>query len=109
MSNTPALYLKLMLNGCDFAQIPHWEMIRPHAENEFRGLILIIKWLSNNRKEHSMSIEQARIHIDIHKNTMRTRLMALPGIDMIIAENIMNTAIDSIRKELYTEMDWVII
>ena len=56
-----------------------------------------------------MTTEQARVYIDIHKNTMRTRLMTLPNITIIDAEHIINTGIDSIRKELYSQMEWVII
>ncbi len=69
----------------------------------------MLEWINKMNRQNEMSTEQARIHIDIQKNTMRTRLMTLPNISMMDAEHIINTAIDSIRKKLYEQMDWVII
>ena len=70
---------------------------------------MMLDWINKMNDQKEMTTEQARIHIDIQKNTMRTRLMALPAITMIDAEHIINTAIDSIRPKLYEQMDWVII
>lgn len=66
-------------------------------------------WLDEMKHSGEMDTEQARIHIDIQKTTMRTRLMALPGISVVEAEHIINDAIDSIRKEIYDNLEWVII
>jgi hypothetical protein len=69
----------------------------------------MLEWVRKMQKDSQMSTELARIHIDIQKNTMRTRLMALPEITMVDAEHIINGGIDSIRKDLYEKMEWVII
>jgi hypothetical protein len=98
-----------MLDACSRANFVHWTTIRPHAENEFNSLLQILNWLSEMRNKNEMTTEEARIYIDIQKNTMRTRLMSLPLVNMVEAEQIINTSIDSIRKDLYTNMDWVII
>lgn len=80
-----------------------------HIENEFKSLIMMLFWLDEMKHSGEMNTEQARIHIDIQKTTMRTRLMSLPGISVIEAEHIINDAIDSIRKEIYDHLDWIII
>jgi hypothetical protein len=109
MNTNQTKYLQTMLNACNQAQFTHWPTIKPHAENEFNSLLQILDWLGEMRKKEEMSTEQARIYIDIQKNTMRTRLMTLPHVTMVDAEHIINTGIDSIRKDLYTKMEWVII
>jgi predicted DNA-binding protein (UPF0251 family) len=109
MKPTQQKYLKKMVDSCESSRIVFWPEIKQYAEHEFKSLLLMIDWLEQMKLQEEMSTEQARIHVDIQKNTMRTRLMALPGIDMIIAEKIINSAVDSIRKELYNEADWVII
>lgn len=102
-------YLNRMLKACEQKPVSNWETIRPYAENEFRGLLLLLDWVGNMKKYGEMDTELARIHIDIQKNTMRTRLMVLPDVTLTEAELIINHAIDSIRQELYQKMGWVII
>jgi ERCC4-type nuclease len=109
MNTTQTALIQLMLNACEKMTIQQWDLIKPHAEHEFRGLLMMLEWTNTMNRQREMTTEHARIHIDIHKNTMRTRLMSLPNITMIDAEHIINTAIDSIRKQLYDRMDWVII
>jgi hypothetical protein len=109
MDTTQNALIQVMLNACEKIAITQWEQIQPHVEHEFRGLLIKLEWINHMNRQREMTTEQARIHIDIQKNTMRTRLMALPAITMIDAEHIINTAIDSIRKQLYDKMEWVII
>lgn len=109
MNTTQAQYLSTMLDACDKADFAYWHNIKPHAETEFNSLLQILLWLARQRQNNEITTEQARIHVDIQKNTMRTRLMTLHSISMVEAEHIINTAIDSIRADFYTQMDWVII
>ena len=106
--NTGQMY-KTMLAKCEQLQINDWARLKPLIAGEFESFLLMLKWIKEMRVNNEISIEQARIHIDIQKNTMRTRLMALPAISMVDAEHIINIGIDSIRKKLYEQMDWVII
>lgn len=109
MNTTQHNLLNLMLNACETMHIPQWEVIKPHAEHEFEGLLIKLNWIMEMKQQQEMNTEQARIHIDIQKNTMRTRLMALPSLSMLEAEHLINTAIDSVRQKIYEETDWIII
>jgi len=109
MNTSQTQYLSAMLDACNKAKFNNWNTIKPHAENEFNSLLQVLLWLAKMRQNDEITTEQARIHVDIQKNTMRTRLMTLPSVTMVDAEHIINTAIDSIRTDFYTQMDWVII
>jgi len=109
MNNTNPILLNKIMNACNQAHFDQWKAMSTYAENEFRSLLLLIDWIGEMRLKNIITIEEARIHIDIQKNTMRTRLMALPQINMLEADHIINTGIDGIRKELYETMEWVII
>lgn len=98
-----------MLSACVDKHFIHWHQAESLIQVEFNSLLLMIRWLNDMKSQSEMTTEQARIHIDIQKNTMRNRLMALPNIPLIEIEQMINTGIDSIRKELYREMDWLII
>lgn len=69
----------------------------------------MLYWLDTMQKTAEMNTEQARIHVDIQKTTMRTRLMALPDLNVVETEHLINEAIDSIRKEVYKDLNWIII
>lgn len=89
---------------------------RKYSENviqqikvEFESLLLMLAWLNEMMDKKELSVEEARIHIDIQKNTMRTRLMGLPGISLLEAEHLINEGVDAIRSEIYSEVRNVII
>jgi hypothetical protein len=109
MKELSSSYLSTIITACEKSGFTQWDIIKPHAENEFKSLLLMLTWVNDMRQKQEMNIEQARIHIDIQKTTMRTRLMALPDVGMLNAEHIINTGIDSVRKDIYKQMDWVII
>jgi hypothetical protein len=109
MNTLQTTHISTMMEACNQTHFTHWQLIKPHAEVEFRSLLLILNWLNEMKHKQEMTTEQARIHIDIQKTTMRTRLMALPEVTMVESEQIINIGIDSIRKDLYKQMDWVII
>jgi hypothetical protein len=98
-----------MLDACEETAVNAWHLVKPYAEIEFTGLLHMIDWLHRMKQQSKLTTEEARIHIDIQKATMRTRLMAIPGISMTDAERIINCAVDSIRKDVYDKTNWVII
>jgi hypothetical protein len=106
---TVAQKLDIMLSTCASSGFTHWNQAENFLKVEFNSLLLMVKWLNEMKLQGEMTTEQARIHIDIQKNTMRTRLMALPNMPVVEIEHMMNAGIDSIRKELYSEMNWLII
>jgi hypothetical protein len=99
--------MSCMLKACEQKNTWNWETIRPHAENEFRALLLMLEWVSKMQREIHMSTELALIYISVQKNAMRNRLMALPGVTLKDAEGIIGRAIDSITEDLYEKMDGV--
>lgn len=100
---------KTMLAACEEQKIMDWNNIKPRISNELQSFTLMVKWLKEMQVKGEMDTEQARIHIDIQRNTMRTRLMAMPGIDMRTAEQILNRSIDAVRKEIFEYLGWVVV
>lgn len=100
---------KKMMQICEELNINGWQQVKPRVANELSSFILMLEWLRDMRQKNEIDAEQARIHVDIQKNTMRTRLMAMPGIDMLTAENLMNKSIDGIRKDIFEYLGWVVV
>ncbi len=106
--NTAQMY-KTMLAKCEQLQINDWARLKPLIAGELDSFLLMLKWIKEMRVNNEISIEQARIHIDIQKNTMRTRMMAYPGLTLVTSDNILNECIDQIRLEIYEYVGWVVI
>lgn len=94
---------------CEELLVNDLNQLKPRVANEFNSFVLMLEWLRDMKQKNEINAEQARIHIDIQKNTMRTRLMSMPGIDMFAAENLLNKSIDGIRKEIYEYLGWVVV
>jgi hypothetical protein len=88
--------------------IPDKNQVQFYIAGEFSSLLSTVAWVQKMKSVGLLNQEEARIHIDIQKTTMRTRLMALPAMSMVASERLINTAIDSIRKPVYDEIHWVI-
>jgi len=99
--------MSCMITACEQKNFLNWEVVRPHAENEFTGLLLMLEWVGKMQKDIHMSTELARIYVDLQKNTMRNRLMSVAGVTLKDAEGIINRAIESIRKDLFEQMEGV--
>jgi hypothetical protein len=107
MINDRKSYMSCMISACEQKNILNWEVVRPHAENEFLGLLLMLEWVGKKQKDIHMSTELARIYIDMQKNTMRNRLMSLAGLTLKDAESIIARAVDSIRKDFYEKTEGI--
>lgn len=102
-------YLNLMLQASNTRNLEGWGRFKPTIENELLCLLLMLEWLVKMRSTGEMNTEQALIHIDIQKNTMRMRLISILDFSVEEADNTINNAIDCVRKELCTKMDWNIL
>ena len=53
--------------------------------------------------------EQARLYIDIQKNSMRIVLLTIEGLGILAVEAAINAAIDVIRSTVNTALGWRIL
>ena len=106
--DTTQMYEK-MIAQCESFHLNDWNHLKPLLAAELESFILMVKWIKQMQEQKEMSIEQARIHIDIQKNTMRTRLAALPGMDLLKVESILNSCMDSSRVDIYNYTGWVLM
>jgi hypothetical protein len=98
-----------MVDACENLKVDNWSDIKLFVINEMKSLVTMIEWLKKMKQYDGMDAERARVHMDIIRNTMRIRLITLPGVDIILAERIMNTCYDSIRKMAFDYLGWIVI
>jgi len=106
--DTTQMYEKMMAQ-CESFCLTDWNHLKPLLAAELDSFILMVKWIKQMQEINEITIDQARIHIDIQKNTMRTRLSALPGMDLLKVESVLNNCIDSVRTDIYYYLGWVLV
>lgn len=106
--DTAQMYEK-MIAQCEAFKLNDWDHLKPLLAAELDSFILMLKWIKQMKDMNEITLEQARIHIDIQRNTMRTRLTALPGMDLLKVEHVLNQCIDSIRMDIYSYVGWVLV
>lgn len=106
--DTTQMYKK-MIAQCEAFKLNDWDHLKPLLAAELDSFTLMLKWIKQMKDMNEITLEQARIHIDIQRNTMRTRLTALPGMDLLKVEHVLNQCIDSIRMDIYSYVGWVLV
>ena len=98
-----------MVAACEEMKLADWKHLRPMVAAELQSLILMIKWLKEMQQEQQINVSEARIHLEIQKSTLRTRLMALPQLSILQVDELLNKAIDAVRKDIYEYLGWVVM
>lgn len=89
--------------------IENKKMLSPIIHNELNSFVLMLLWIKDMQEKSEMDAAQARIHLDIQRHTMRTRLMSFPGISVQRADSLLNQCVDVIRKDIFDYLGWVVL
>lgn len=100
--------LNKMVQVFEKLEVDNKEMLAPMVRNELNSFVLMLLWIKDMQQSSEMDTTQARIHIDIQRHTMRTRLMSFPGITLHGAEDILNQCIDVVRKDIFDYLGWIV-
>ena len=87
----------------------HWKEAKPYMENETRAFAENIKLVAKLKLAGSISEEQARLYIEIQKNSMRIVLLTIEGLGILAVEAAINAAIDVVRSTVNTALGWAIL
>lgn len=87
----------------------HWKEARPFAENEVKAFAENVKLIAKLKLENKINEEQARLYIDIQKNSMRIVLLSIEGLGLLAVEAAINAAIDVIKGTVNTALGWSIL
>ncbi len=98
-----------MLEAARNSLTSHWKDAAPYAEKEMKAFTENIKLIGKLKLEGKISLEQAKLHIDIQKNSMRTVLLTIEGLGILAVEAAINAAIDVVRSAVNKAIGWTIL
>ena len=98
-----------MLGAAKIVLIKHWKDAAPYAEKEMKGFGENLVMIGKLKAEGLITIEQARIHLSIQKNSSRIVLCTIEGLGILAVENALNAAIDVVRGKVNTAIGWQLL
>lgn len=86
-----------------------WAASKGFAESSARSLATSLVAIEKGRLEGTISEEQARLLLDIHKNAARSVLLAAEGIALLAAEAAINAALKVVRDTVNKAVGFALV
>jgi hypothetical protein len=86
-----------------------WPKARDYAQNEFQKISQSIAFIERQHLAGKMTDEQARLHLEIQKNTARMVLLTLEGLGILTVESALNAALQVVRDTVNSALGFALI
>jgi 23S rRNA pseudoU1915 N3-methylase RlmH len=101
--------LTSMLNIAKANLKKYWAEAGPYAEMEFKKIALSIVTIEKMKLEGTITEEQARLHLDIQKNSARAVLLTIEGLGIIAVERTINAALAAVKEVVNKAIGWPLL
>lgn len=101
--------IQQMLDAAKGVITNHWSEAKPYAEKEFKAFANNLKMIAELKVEGEITEQQARMHIEIQKSSIRVVLLTIEGLGILTVEAAINAAIDIVKSTVNTAIGWVIL
>lgn len=79
-----------------------WPEVRDLGTSSFKSLAEGLVDIERMKSENKVTDEQAKLLIDMHKNTLRIVLLSVEGLGILAVEGAINAALNVIRDVVNT-------
>ena len=86
-----------------------WKKVKPLAELQLKSIIHNLEQIAELKIQGKITEEQARLHLTIQKESIRTILLSFEGIGIITAEEAINSALNSVKTIINKTIGWKIL
>ena len=97
-----------MLNAAKAPLAKEWTKAKPYAEQQLQSFIQSIERIVLLKEDGSISEEQAKLLISMHKRSMITVLLTVKGLGLLAIESAINAALGVARDTINTAIGWKI-
>lgn len=98
-----------MLNAAKAPLAKEWTKAKPYAEQQLQSFIQSIERIVLLKQDGSISEEQAKLLISMHKRSMITVLLTVKGLGLLTIESAINAALGVARDTINTAIGWKIL
>jgi hypothetical protein len=75
----------------------HWKKARPYAEEELGKIAQAVTFIEDEVLAGRMSVNKARLHLEMQKDTATAVLLTVQGLNLIAVEQAINAALNVIK------------
>ena len=86
-----------------------WPEIKEYGESETKKLAQTLVMIEALLASGKINQEQASLHLEIQKNSMRTVLLTLEGMGVLAVETAINAALDAVKQTVNTSVGFTLI
>lgn len=101
--------LKQMLDGAKNSLASKWPVIKDLATSSFKTLAHSLIDIEEMKLDGTITEEQARLLLDMHKNTTKIVLLSVEVVGIVAAEEAINAALDSIKTAVNTAIGFALL
>ena len=87
----------------------NWKKVRPMAELQLKSILHNLEQIAELKLKGKITEEQARLHIKIQKESIRTILMSFEGIGIVAAEKAINESLDVAKNSINKYIGWKLL
>lgn len=86
-----------------------WGEARDYARTAFNNLARTLQMIERLMRRGKVTRQQARILLEIQKNTTRTVLLTVEGLGVVAAERAIDAALDAARDVVNRALGWKLV
>ncbi len=86
-----------------------WKKVKPLAELQLKSIIHNLEQIAELKFQGKITEEQARLHLTIQKESIRTILLSFEGIAIVTAEEAINSALSAVKTIVNKAIGWKIL
>lgn len=101
--------LNVMLEAAKSVLKTQWKQVKPMAELQLRSTLINLELIAELKLKGKISKDQAALHIEIQKQSIRTTLLSFEGIGIVAAEKALNASLSAVRTLINKGLGWKII
>ena len=98
-----------MLNAAKTPLAKQWNEAKPYAEEQLQSFIQSIERVALLKLEGSITEEQAKLLVSMHKRSMITVFLTIKGLGLLAIESAINAALGVARDTINTALGWKIL
>jgi hypothetical protein len=83
--------------------------VKPLAELQLKSIIHNLEQIAELKLQGKITEDQARLHLTIQKESIRTILLSFEGIGILTAEEAINSALNAVKTIVNKAIGWKIL
>ncbi len=81
-----------------------WNKLKPYAEHEFTQFAENAVFLAKLKLAGTIADEELKVRLNIQRMALNNVLLAIKGIGLILAQNVVNGILDIVTKAIKTTL-----